>query len=326
MARWNIILAAAERPSVLVLLGPTAAGKSEAAVAVAKTLGAEVISADSVQVYRGLDVGTAKPTVAERQGVPHHLIDVIEPGEAMSVAHFTDLATAAIADVVKRGRPPLVSGGTGLYLRAALGEWQVVRAPPDQALRAAWQERIKTEGPGALWQEVARRYPDRARSISSQDVIRLLRVLEVEGRQGSAQPSPYRLLKVGWWRSRAEIAARLEVRAAKLWNGGMVEEARGLVALGLPRDRPPLASLGYREAAAMLAGEVSRKTAMETFLTRSRRLAKRQMTWWRTEHDICWLHAEADGLDRLIQVAGAFFAGEDVRLVCKELPYQTPHY
>ncbi len=319
-------MAAADKASVLALLGPTAAGKTEAAVAVARSVSAEIISADSVQVYRGLDVGTAKPTLAERQGVPHHLIDVVEPGEAMSVARFADLAAAAIAAVVGRGKRPLVTGGTGLYLRAALGEWQVVRAPPDRTLRSAWQERIRVEGTGALWQEVARRYPERAEEISSQDVIRLLRVLEVEGRQGSAQPSPYRLLKVGWWRSRSEIASRLEARAKILWEGGMVEETSRLLALGLERDRPPLGSLGYREAAAMLAGEVSREQAIETFLTRSRRLAKRQMTWWRTEHDILWLHADKDGTGRLVELATAFFLGEDVRRSCPAAWCETPPY
>lgn len=319
-------MAAVERPSVLVLLGPTAAGKSEAAVAVAKALRAEVISADSVQVYRGLDVGTAKPTLSQRQGVAHHLIDVAEPGQAMSVAHFADLAAVSIADVVSRGRRPLVTGGTGLYLRAALGEWQVVRVPPDPELREHWQRRIQVEGSAPLWQEVARRYPERAREIGRQDVIRLLRVLEVQGRQGTVRPSPYRLLKIGWWRTREQIAERLAARAPELWNGGMVEEAAGLMARGLPRDRPPLASLGYREAAAVLAGEVRREVAMETFLTRSRRLAKRQMTWWRTETDILWIHAEAPGLDHLLSVAKAFFAGVDVRSLVGEAAYQAPPY
>lgn len=311
---------------MLALLGPTAAGKSEAAVLLALGIRAEIVSADSVQVYRGLDVGTAKPTIAQRRGVPHHLIDVVDPGQEMTVAQFADLAHAAIEDVLGRGRRPLVSGGTGLYLRAALGEWQVTRLEPDRALRAEWRQRVSEEGPAALWQEVARRYPERAAAIGVADIPRLLRVLEVGGRQGTAQASPYRLLKVGWWRRRQEIADRIAERAEQLWQGGMVEETARLMALGLSRELPPLGSLGYREAAAFLAGEMSRQAAIAAFLTRSRHLAKRQMTWWRREGDIFWIHAEEEGMARLQAVSAVFLTGNDPRAVFGPDPYQPPAY
>jgi len=294
---------------VVALIGPTAVGKSEAAVTLSLAVGGEIVSADSVQVYRGCDIGTAKPAPAKRGGVPHHLIDVVDPGAAMTAGIFADLAREAIADIHARGRLPVVTGGTGLYVRVALGEWKPPRGEVDEALRAALKRRAAEEGVAALWDVLHMAAPERAEKIGRNDLPRILRAFEVGGAVGTAGESPYRVLKLGLWRPRAEVYRRIAERAEVLWTTGMVEETERLLKLAIRRDRPPLSSLGYREAMWLLTGLVSRKEAHRLFLRNSRHLAKRQMTWWRHEQGIAWVEAGPGAEEALAAAVRAFRAG-----------------
>ena len=287
---------------VVALIGPTAVGKSEAAVTLALAVGGEIVSADSVQVYRGCDIGTAKPAPAERGGVPHHLIDVVDPGETMTAGIFADLAREAIAGIHARGHLAIVTGGTGLYLRAALGEWDLPRGEPDEALRAALKRRAAEEGVEVLWEELHSVAPERADKIGRNDLPRILRALELGGGVGTAGESPYRVLKLGLWRPRGDVYRRIAERAEVLWTMGMVEETGRLLQLGIRRDRPPLSSLGYREAMCLLSGLATRGEAIRLFLRNSRHFAKRQMTWWRHEQGIAWVEA-GPGADEALALA-----------------------
>ena len=283
-----------------------------------------MVSADSVQVYRGMDVGSAKPSVAERRGVPHHLIDVVDPGDVMTVGRYQDLARKAISEIHARKRLPIVSGGTGLYVRAALGEWEIPHIPPDPERRAALEDRARTEGVRALWEELRSLDPERAARIGPGDLPRIVRAFELGKVRGKQRKSPYRLWKVGLWRSREEIHRRIAERAVHLWEEGMVEETGRLLEMRLPLDRPPLSALGYREAAWYLSGRVTWDEGVALFLRNSRRFAKRQLTWWRREEGILWLRAD-EAAEWLSMGAKDFLRGMDPSAgVPKEILAPTP--
>lgn len=280
---------------MVALLGPTATGKTEAAIALALRVGGEVVTADSVQVYRGLDIGSAKPSVAERRGVPHHLIDLVDPGDTMTVGRYQDLARQVIRGIHSRGRLPIVTGGSGLYVRAALDEWEIPRVPPDPRRRAELEALAGECGTETLWEKLHRLHPGRAERLSRTDLPRIIRAFEVGEDTGRVRESPYRLLKIGLWRERAEIHERILERSRHLWEAGMVKEAQTLLNRRLSWRRPPLTALGYREAAWYLSGRVTWDEGVSLFLRNSRRFAKRQLTWWRKEPGILWIRADQAG-------------------------------
>jgi len=290
----------AARVFVAVLAGPTGSGKTGLAVAVARRLGAEIVSADSQQLYRGLAVGTARPTAAEVAAVPHHLLDVADPGEGMDAARWVALADRAIGDIAARGRLPLVVGGTGLYLRALLHG--VVDAPGrDPALRARLEEEAARLGRPALHRRLAEVDPQAAARIRENDLVRVIRALEMAA-AGPTQSQlfaahrfalrryRYRLLALDV--PRPDLHRRIEVRAHAMAALGILEEARALLARFGP-DLPKL-PIGYADAAACVSGRMSRDELTRRIAVAHRRYARRQVIWLRKEPDVEWIRPPFD--------------------------------
>ncbi|WP_242339538.1 MULTISPECIES: tRNA (adenosine(37)-N6)-dimethylallyltransferase MiaA [Anaeromyxobacter] len=286
---------------LLVIAGPTASGKTALAVALARRLGGEIVNADSQQVYRGLDVGTAKPSPTERAAAPHHLLDVVEPGEGMDAARFAALADAAIADVAARGRLPIVAGGTGLYVRALLHG--VVAAPGrDPALRARLEEEAARLGRPALHARLAAIDPESAARIRPNDLVRIVRALEIAaaGRRPSElhaehafQPDRYAARLLALDPPRAALHARIDARVVEMFAGGILDEARALVARtggALPAKLP----IGYAEAVACVRGELELAEAIRRVQVAHRRYARRQVIWLRRERGVEWIAPPVD--------------------------------
>jgi tRNA dimethylallyltransferase len=294
------------RTRIAVIAGPTASGKSALAVAVAARVGGEIVNADSQQVYRGLDVGTAKPTAEERAAVPHHLLDVADPGEGMDAARFAALADAAIAEVSARGKLPVVAGGTGLYLRALLHG--VVAAPGrDPALRARLEEEAARLGRPALHARLAAVDPAAAARIRENDLVRIVRALEIAA--GGRRPSEllaahafredrYDAVLVALDPPRSELHARIDARVRAMFAGGLLDEARGLAS----RPELPRLPIGYGEAIACVRGELDVEEAMRRVQVAHRRYARRQVIWLRGERGVEWIAPpyDADALARRV--------------------------
>jgi tRNA dimethylallyltransferase len=284
-----------------VVAGPTASGKTALAIALARRVGGEIVNADSQQVYRGLDVGTAKPSAEERAAAPHHLLDVVEPGEGMDAVRFAALADAAIADIAARGRVPIVAGGTGLYLRALLHG--VVEAPGrDPALRARLEEEAARLGRPALHARLAEVDPATAARIRPNDLVRIVRALEIAagGKLPSAlhaehafQAERYDALLVALDPPRAELHARIDARVREMFAGGLLDEARALRGrlAGAPLPRLPI---GYPEAIACLEGTIPFAEAVRRVQVAHRRYARRQVVWLRAERGVEWLAPPVD--------------------------------
>jgi tRNA dimethylallyltransferase len=289
-----------EPPPVIVILGPTATGKSALGLELAERLAGEIVNADALQVYRGLDVGTAKPTPEERARVPHHLVDVLEPTERYSAGEFARRARAAIAQIRSRGGRPIVVGGSGLYLRALLEGISPV-PPGDPAVRRRLRERLEREGLDALHAELRARDPATAERLPPGDTQRILRALEVVEVSGTPLSEwiarrPYgeeRLaaVRVGLTLPRRLLYDAVARRVAHMLERGWVEEVERLTARGLGPAAPAFQAIGYREIARHLAGEWTLDRAVEETVRATRRYAKRQLTWFRRERDIIWLDA-----------------------------------
>ena len=288
-------------PPLLVLAGPTAVGKTGLALELCQRLGAEVVSADSVQVYRGLDIGSAKPTPEELAQAPHHLIDVADPEEEFDAGRFVELAQAAVAEITARGKRVLVVGGTGLYIKALL--YGLAPMPPvDRELRRRLARQWEEQGAEALHARLAELDREAAGRLHPHDRQRVLRSLEVclqtgqslsafQAAHGFGRPR-YRFLLLGLERPRAELFQRIEQRCRLMWQGGMVEEVRGLLAAGVSPRARSLGSLGYAQVVAMLAGELSEGEALEQMIKKTRAYAKRQLTWFRGMEGINWFAAD----------------------------------
>ncbi len=291
------------RPRVVAIVGPTAVGKSALALALAERLGGEIVSADSRQIYRGLDVGTAKPSPEDRARVPHHLLDVADPDERFDAARFRALALDAIATSTDRGHPLIVCGGTGLYVRA-LRHGLFEGPSADAELRAALYERERVLGDGTLHRDLLAVDADAAARLHPRDTVRLVRALEVlrlTGRPISHWQRDHgfghgdvEMLVLGCTRSREELAARITARAHAMIDAGLLDEIRALWARGFGPELPPLDSVGYREMGAYLRGEAAFEAAFDAFTRATRRLAKRQMTWWRSDPTVVWFHPDRD--------------------------------
>ncbi|MER3451315.1 MAG: tRNA (adenosine(37)-N6)-dimethylallyltransferase MiaA [Thermus sp.] len=269
-----------------VLAGPTGSGKTALALRLAEEVPLEVISADATMVYRGLDIGTDKPTPAERARVPHHLVDVLEPTEAMSVARFLNLAEEAIAQVLQRGRLPLVVGGTGYYIRA-LSEGLHALPPPDPGFQAGLWRALEEQGFEALWRELYRQSPEDAQRVG-RNPRRLVRALEVLRRTGLPparfpKRSPrFRYRKLILWPEKPWLWPRLEARARAQFARGLIEEVRGL--LERYGEIPTaLQAIGYKEVAGYLRGEYGLEEALDRDIRAVKAYARRQYTWFRRE-------------------------------------------
>jgi tRNA dimethylallyltransferase len=286
------------RTRLIAIAGPTASGKSALALGVAERIGGEIVSADSMQVYRGLDIGTAKPSPEEMSSIPHHLVDVVDPHESFSVAAFQALARQAVAGIAARGRMPVVVGGTGLYLRAALHDYDFSAPGQDAGLRRQLRGQVAEapDGLARLHAELALIDPVAAARINPRDERRIIRALEVwrlTGRRISeswGQPSPaYDALVVGLRIPRDLLYRRIDRRVDAMIEAGLVDEVRALVNRGYTRALVSGQALGYKEIVDYLLGRVSLPEAVSQIKQATRRYAKRQLSWFRTEPGLIWV-------------------------------------
>ncbi len=286
------------RGPVGTLVGPTGVGKTALAVALADYLPIEVVSADSRAVYRWMDIATAKPSLAERARVPHHLIDLVDPDEPYSLAVYQRQALDAVARVEARGRKALLVGGAGLYVSAVCDGLAMPDVPPDAAFRATLQERAHREGWQALQSDLQRVDPDSARRIDPKNVRRVIRALEVHhvtGKPFSAWrrtgAPPVDCVLIGLTLERQALFERLDRRIDAWIEGGLVDEVRGLLERGYAPSLPSMTGLGYREIAQVVRGELDLPSAVAQFKHATHQYAKRQMTWFRRDQRITWLDA-----------------------------------
>lgn len=278
------------KPPLVVIVGPTAVGKTELALQLAEQLDGEIVSADSRLFYRGMDIGTAKPTPEERARVPHHLIDVADPDQTWSLAVFQRAAAEAIADIRSRGKLPFLVGGSGQYIHAVTHAWEPPAAAPDPRLRAELEGLAESHGKDWLHTQLAALDPAAAESIDPRNLRRTVRSLEVvltTGRKFSAQrgqgESPYRLLTLGLTRPRPELYARIDARIEAMFAAGLLDEVRGLLTKGYSPELPAMSSIGYRECAAVLEGRMTLEEAKVQMRRLTRIFVRRQANWFKLE-------------------------------------------
>ena len=296
-----------QRKPLVVIAGPTAVGKTEIALSVAERIGGEIVSADSRLFYRGMDIGTAKPTAEERMRVPHHLIDVSDPDERWSLTIFQERAQEAIAAVHARGKLPFLVGGTGQYIWAVIEGWQPPSQQPDPALRSAIEAWASEIGADELYRRLAILDPTAADVIDPRNLRRTVRALEVifgSGRRFSDQrqksPSPYDVLLIGLDRPRAELYARIDARIQAMLEGGFVAEVKALLDKGYSPNLPTLSAIGYREIVAYLKGEMSLEDAVIQMKRLTRRYVRQQGAWFRGEDtSIHWFEVDQDAAGRV---------------------------
>jgi tRNA dimethylallyltransferase len=296
-------------PPLVAIVGPTASGKSDLAVELARRLDGEVVNADAMQLYRGMDIGTAKLSLAERRGVRHHLLDVLDVREEASLAAYQRRARRAVAEITARGRRPVLAGGSGLYLRAVLDEFEI--PPTDPRVRAALEAELDRLGPAVLHQRLARHDPAAAASIlpsNGRRVVRALEVLELTGRPFAARLPPGRYhrpaVQIGLEVPRAGLDARIAARVERMWRDGLVAEVAELAEHhGLRQGRTASRALGYAQVLAVLAGELDAEAAPEATTRATRRFARRQLSWFGRDRRIGWLsHDAPDLVERALAV------------------------
>jgi tRNA dimethylallyltransferase len=279
---------------IIVLLGPTGVGKTGASILLAKELNTEIISADSMQVYRHMDIGTAKPSEQERAGIRHHMIDIIDPSESYSTGRYLSEVVPVIEKLLKGGKIPLIVGGTGLYMKAMTRG--MFRGPSsDLDLRRRLLDREEQEK-GSLYAYLSVIDPDAAKRIERNDIRRIIRAIEVCMKSGSTisslqkdrtMPLPYEFIKIGLTRERKELYRMIDQRVDAMFEAGLVEEVKKI--LGMNPDRTPLQAIGYKEIIRHLHHEIDLQEAERLIKRNSRRYAKRQVTWFRQEEDIHWI-------------------------------------
>jgi tRNA dimethylallyltransferase len=291
------------KPRVAVLIGPTAAGKTGAALELAEGLGAEIVNADSLQVYRALDIGTAKPTLKERARAPHHLVDVADPPEQYDAARYMQEGRAALLELHHRGVAPLVVGGTGLYIKA-LFYGLFPQGARDPEGRARLRQELAQEGLTPLYERLQRLDPSTAARLQPADTYRVLRALEVMAATGKPlsglinahrfRDCPYEVIKLGLRLPREELYRRIEQRVEAMLAAGWLDEVKGLLER-YPPDLKPFKALGYRHLIHFLQGRWSWEEALELLKRDTRRYAKRQLTWFRADPEIRWFTPEQMG-------------------------------
>ncbi|PKO21765.1 MAG: tRNA (adenosine(37)-N6)-dimethylallyltransferase MiaA [Chloroflexi bacterium HGW-Chloroflexi-1] len=278
------------RVPLVVIVGPTAAGKTALSVQLAAALNGEIISADSRQIYRGMDIGAAKVTAAERTGVPHHLLDIVDPDRALTLAEYQGMAYAVIDALHARGRVPFLVGGAGQYVHAVVEGWGIPKVAPHPELRAELAAEAETEGAEALHARLAALDPAAAARIDHRNVRRVIRALEVclvSGQPISElqrkTPPPYRILQIGVTRPRPELYARIDARINRMIADGLVAEVERLVAAGYDWQLPAMSGLGYRQIGQHLRGEIGLDDAVALIKQQTRRFVQQQYTWFRLD-------------------------------------------
>jgi tRNA dimethylallyltransferase len=303
------------RPKIVVIAGPTASGKSGFAVSLARSLSGEIVNADSMQVYQGMNIGTAKPTLEEQKEIPHHLLDIVRPDEPFNAAIYRTKALSAVTDICSRGKACLVVGGTGLYIRALVGG--LMKAPPsDPALREALCKECDTDGPSRLHERLKGLDLQCAAAIHPNDRIRIIRALEIihisnrlssdlmKG-HGFKEPS-LDALKICLNVDRETLYHRINERTMKMVDMGLLKETRHLLNQGYSPDLRSMKAIGYRHMVRHLKGEWSFEEAVHTLKRDTRRYAKRQFTWFRAESDVIWI--DPAGIDMVLKKIESFLS------------------
>ena len=289
--------------TVLCVVGPTATGKTKMGVALAKRFDGEVVSVDSMQLYRGMAIGTAAPTREEMEGIPHHMVAVADPAESWSAARYVHAADACVQDILGRGKLPVLVGGTGLYLDALIRGTDFAAGSQGTELRQQLQRRARQEGTETLLEELRRIDPAAAQKLHLRDEKRIIRALEVwyetgctiteHDRQEQQRPPKYDALYIGLdFLDRQDLRDRIDKRVDTMVEQGLLEEVEALLTSGLPRDATALQAIGYKQFLAVAEGTATRQEAIEEVKLRSRQYAKRQLTWLRRNPDIFWVRWE----------------------------------
>jgi len=287
------------KPNILVICGPTASGKTALSVELALRFNGEVVSSDSMQIYRRMDIGTAKPTEEEKKGVSHHMLDVADPSENYSVARYVSDAVPIVDDILARGKLPIIAGGTGLYIDALVAGREFAAFTPDSGLREELQARVREEGLAVLWDELSQIDPEAAARIHPNDEKRILRALEVfrttgktisqHDRESRAIPNRYAPLTIGLdFADRADLRNRIDLRVDEMMERGLVAEVESLLAAGISPDCTAMQAIGYKEMVAAITEGRSVCEGAEEIKLRSRQYAKRQLTWFRRNERIFW--------------------------------------
>lgn len=289
---------------LLVIVGPTAIGKTALAIEVAKVVGGEIISGDSMQVYRQMDIGTAKPSMEERQGITHHLIDIMDPDEDYSVAQFQKMGEALIKDITGRGKVPILAGGTGLYVRSIIDHYDFTEFQVDKEFRAGLQQEAERLGNEHLHGKLAEVDPVSAEKFHANDVKRIIRALEVYHytgkpissyhRVGETTAPKYNLLMIGLNMDRERLYQRINSRVDLMVEMGLVAEVQGLLNQGYGPELSSMRGLGYKEIVNYLKGEATLEEAIHDLKQNTRHFAKRQLTWFRPEQRIRWKYVEGN--------------------------------
>ena len=295
-----------KRP-LIILTGPTAVGKTAASIGLAKAVGGEIISADSMQVYRQMDIGSAKITKEEMQGVPHYLVDVLEPEEAFNVVRYQELAKEAIEEIFRSEHIPIVVGGTGFYIQALLYDIDFTENDSDLSLREELEKKAREEGAESLHALLEKADPQAAAQIHPHNVKRVIRALEFNRKTGQKisehnererqKESPYNFAYFVLTDDRKALYERIDRRVDKMMEQGLLEEVRRLKDRGLPRDSVSMQGLGYKELFAYLEGEYPLEEAVRIIKRDTRHFAKRQLTWFRRERDVVWIDRQENEQD-----------------------------
>ena len=293
-----------QKSSLIIFVGPTAVGKTEIAIQLAERINGEIVSADSRLFYRGMDVGTAKPTREEQARVSHHLIDIANPDEILSLAVFQQKAREATADIHSRGKLPLLVGGTGQYVRAVTEGWNPPEVKPDEKLRVELEKEHEEKGKDFLYEKLKSLDPDAAEKIDPRNVRRTIRALEViltTGKKFSEQrgqgESPYHLITIGLTRPRPELYAHVDARIESMFANGLLDEVKGLLAKGYSPDLPPMSAIGYRECVSVIENKLSVEQAKVEMRRATRVFVRRQSNWFKeSDPRIRWFYAGEENI------------------------------
>jgi tRNA dimethylallyltransferase len=303
--------------SLIAVIGPTATGKSELAINLALEFNGEIISADSRQVYRYMDIGTAKLRQEEMSGVPHYLIDIKNPDEEFSLAQYQLSAKEYIVDIQRRGKIPILAGGSGLYVWALLEGWEIPRVKPDLELRKKLEEQVAGGDINELYRELREIDPEAAESIDPRNVRRVIRALEVSrqsdkpfSRLKSKQKPPFHSLIIGLTAKRQELYSRIDIRVDSMMRNGLVEEVKRLVDMGYGPEIPAMSGIGYKQILMFLRDEISLDSAVYQIKTETHRLVRKQNNWFKlTDERIKWLDIEQDYITSAYNLVRDFLSG-----------------
>jgi len=314
---------------LIAIVGPTAVGKSALAIHLAQVFGGEIISADSRQVFRSMDIGTAKPSPEERALVPHHLIDVVDPDQDFTVALYQEMAIRAIEDIQRRGRLALLVGGSGLYVRALVGGFRIPLVPPDAELRRSLEEKAAAEGYMALYEELKGVDPTAAQRIDPRNVRRVVRALEVfrttglpfSQLQGSSPLlQSFRTLTIGLTTAREDLYRRIDSRVDRMMEQGLVKEVEGLLERGYSLDLPAMSGLGYKQIGQYLKGEVDLSKAVQRIKYETHRFARHQYAWFRPNDEAIHWFESRNGMEEPIcsLIQGFLFKNTGIKSAASE--------